>query len=50
MTSIRGADLAPEHFDWKVEGKVGTLTIDRPTGKTRSPSSPTPKSATPFGR
>ena len=33
MTKIRGADLAPEHFDWKVEDKVGTLTIDRPDRK-----------------
>ncbi|MDE0334176.1 MAG: enoyl-CoA hydratase/isomerase family protein, partial [Defluviicoccus sp.] len=33
MTSIRGADLAPEHFDWTVEGKVGTLTINRPDRK-----------------
>ena len=33
MTRTKGADLAPEHFDWKVDGKVGTLTIDRPDRK-----------------
>ncbi len=33
MKKIGGADLAPEHFDWAVDGKVGTLTIDRPDRK-----------------
>ena len=33
MTKITGADLAPEHFDWNVDGKVGTLTINRPDRK-----------------
>ncbi len=30
---IKGADLAPKHFAWKVENKVGTITINRPERK-----------------
>lgn len=33
MTEIRGADLKPEHFAWSVDGKVATLTINRPDRK-----------------
>ena len=33
MNKISGAELAPEHFDWRVDGRVGTLTIDRPDRK-----------------
>jgi len=33
MTEITGADLKPEHFAWSVDGKVATLTIDRPDRK-----------------
>ena len=29
----RGADLKPKHFGWKVEGKVATLTLNRPERK-----------------
>ena len=33
MKSIKGATLAPEHFDWGIDGKVATITIDRPERK-----------------
>ena len=33
MNETRGADLKPRHFAWSVEGKVATLTIDRPEKK-----------------
>lgn len=33
MTVIDGASLNPQHFDWKVEGKVATITINRPDRK-----------------
>ena len=33
MNTISGAELAPEHFGWAVDGRVGTLTIDRPDRK-----------------
>ncbi|MFO0990259.1 MAG: enoyl-CoA hydratase-related protein, partial [Alphaproteobacteria bacterium] len=29
----RGADLKPKHFGWTVEGKVATLTLNRPERK-----------------
>jgi enoyl-CoA hydratase/carnithine racemase len=32
-TTIRAADLAPRHFRWGVEGKVATITLDRPERK-----------------
>ena len=32
-TRIRGADLAPQHFQWRVDGKVATITLDRPERK-----------------
>ena len=32
-TRIRGADLAPKHFQWRVDGKVATITLDRPERK-----------------
>ena len=31
--NIRGAELAPAHFRWQVDGKVATLTLDRPERK-----------------
>ncbi len=33
MTIIAGATIAPKHFAWNVEGKVATITIDRPERK-----------------
>jgi enoyl-CoA hydratase/carnithine racemase len=30
---IRGAELRPKHFGWKVEDKVATVTLDRPERK-----------------
>ena len=33
MDLIKGADLANEHFDWSIDGKVGTITINRPDRK-----------------
>jgi enoyl-CoA hydratase/carnithine racemase len=32
-TRIRGADLAPQHFQWRVDGKVATITLNRPERK-----------------
>jgi enoyl-CoA hydratase/carnithine racemase len=32
-TRIRGADLAPRHFQWHVDGKVATITLNRPERK-----------------
>ena len=32
-TRIRGADLAPRHFKWHVDGKVATITLNRPERK-----------------
>ncbi|CAN5752105.1 enoyl-CoA hydratase family protein [soil metagenome] len=29
----RGADLNPQHFRWSVEGRVATITLDRPERK-----------------
>ena len=33
MESIDGAALSPEHFEWGVDGKVATITINRPERK-----------------
>ncbi len=33
MKRIEAADIKPEHFDWKVEGRVATITINRPDRK-----------------
>ncbi len=33
MKTIPGAALAPQHFKWTVDGKVATITIDRPERK-----------------
>lgn len=33
MTGSRGAALSPEHFDWAVDGKVATITLNRPERK-----------------
>ena len=33
METIKGTALANDHFDWQVEGKVGTVTINRPDRK-----------------
>lgn len=33
MKRLKGADFRPEHFAWQVDGKVGTITIDRPDRK-----------------
>jgi enoyl-CoA hydratase/carnithine racemase len=32
-THIRGADLKPRHFQWRVDGKVATITLNRPERK-----------------
>jgi enoyl-CoA hydratase/carnithine racemase len=32
-TRIRGADLQPRHFRWHVDGKVATITLNRPERK-----------------
>jgi enoyl-CoA hydratase/carnithine racemase len=32
-TRIRGADLAPRHFKWQVDGGVATITLNRPERK-----------------
>jgi enoyl-CoA hydratase/carnithine racemase len=32
-TRIRGADLKPRHFEWHVDGKVATITLNRPERK-----------------
>ncbi len=33
MKIISGADLDPEHFAWNIDGKVATITINRPERK-----------------
>ncbi len=33
MKQSKAADLRPEHFAWAVDGKVATITIDRPERK-----------------
>ena len=33
MKTISGTNLTPEHFAWSVDGKVATITIDRPERK-----------------
>ncbi len=33
MYRLNGADFRPEHFDWKVEQKVATITLNRPERK-----------------
>ena len=33
MKIISGADLAPKHFAWNIDGKVATITINRPERK-----------------
>ena len=30
---IQGADFKPRHFEWSVEDRVATLTLDRPERK-----------------
>ena len=30
---LSGASIAPKHFQWRVEGKVGIITLDRPERK-----------------
>lgn len=32
-TRLLGADLAPKHFGWRVDGGVATITLDRPERK-----------------
>ena len=32
-TRIRGADLSPRHFKWQVDGRVATITLNRPERK-----------------
>ncbi len=32
-TRIRGADLEPRHFKWQVDGRVATITLNRPERK-----------------
>ena len=32
-TRLRGADLTPRHFKWHVDGRVATITLDRPQRK-----------------
>jgi len=32
-TRIRGADLTPRHFQWRVEDRVATITLNRPERK-----------------
>jgi enoyl-CoA hydratase/carnithine racemase len=32
-TRIRGAELTPRHFQWRVDGKVATITLNRPERK-----------------
>ncbi len=33
MKRVKAADFRPEHFKWEVEGKVATLTLNRPDRK-----------------
>ncbi len=33
MYTLKAADFKPEHFDWQVEGKVATITLNRPERK-----------------
>ena len=33
MKRIKGADFKPKHFDWRVDGKVATVTLNRPDRK-----------------
>jgi enoyl-CoA hydratase/carnithine racemase len=33
MYKLNGADFHPEHFDWKVEERVATITLNRPERK-----------------
>jgi enoyl-CoA hydratase/carnithine racemase len=33
MYKLKGTDFKPEHFGWKVEGKVATITLNRPERK-----------------
>ncbi len=33
MSKIKAADFKPEHFDWAVEDRVATLTLNRPERK-----------------
>ena len=33
QTPIRGSDLHPAHFGWQVDGKVATITLNRPERK-----------------
>ncbi|MBM3487862.1 MAG: enoyl-CoA hydratase family protein [Alphaproteobacteria bacterium] len=33
MTTTKGAALAPRHFGWAIDGKIATITINRPDRK-----------------
>jgi enoyl-CoA hydratase/carnithine racemase len=33
MYKLKGTDFKPEHFDWKVEERVATITLNRPEKK-----------------
>lgn len=33
MYKLKGADFKPKHFDWKVEERVATITLNRPERK-----------------
>lgn len=33
MYKLKGADFKPEHFNWKVEDRVATITLNRPERK-----------------
>lgn len=33
MKMTKAADFKPEHFDWRVDGKVATITLNRPERK-----------------
>ena len=39
------SNFKPKHFLWKVDGKVATITLNRPERKIRLRSSPTPSCA-----
>ena len=33
MNKIKAADLKPEHFEWRIQGKVATISLNRPERK-----------------
>src|SRR3990167_3906715 len=33
MYKLKGSDFNPTHFDWKVEDRVATITLNRPERK-----------------